>query len=65
MSAPSDPQQLDISAIAAEMERDPLSKALWENAQLRVMVRNMGDQNRALLDRVAELEQQKAPAGGS
>jgi hypothetical protein len=34
-----DPQQLDIGAVAAEMERDPLSKALFENAQLRVIVR--------------------------
>jgi len=49
------PQQLDINAIAAEMERDPLSKALWENAQLRVIVRQQAA-------RIDELEQ-KAPAG--
>lgn len=46
------PQQLDMSKVAAELERDPLSKALFENAQLKVLVRE-------LLDRIGELERQQ------
>lgn len=46
--------ELDIDEVAAEMNRDPLSKALFENAQLRVLLRRT-------VARVQELEQQKAP----
>jgi len=45
------PQQLALAQVAAEMERDPLAKALFENAQLKVLVRQ-------LLARVDQLEQQ-------
>lgn len=44
--------EIDINEVAAEMERDPLSKALWENAQLRVIVRQQAA-------RIEQLEQQK------
>lgn len=52
-------QQLEVNEIAAEMERDPLSKALWENAQYRVVIRKLQAQNQLLKERVAELERQK------
>ena len=52
-------QQLEVNEIAAEMERDPLSKALWENAQYRVIIRKLQAQNQLLKERVAELERQK------
>lgn len=52
-------QQLEVNEIAAEMERDPLSKALWENAQYRVIIRKLQAQNQLLKDRVGELERQK------
>jgi hypothetical protein len=53
-------QQLDVNEIAAEMERDPLSKALWENAQLRVLARKLQAREQLLRDRIAELERQKS-----
>lgn len=59
MSAPG--HQIDIGELAAEMERDPLSKALFENAQLKVIARQQAAQIQLLTERVAELEQQKAP----
>ena len=52
-------QQLEVNEIAVEMERDPLSKALWENAQYRVIIRKLQAQNQLLKERVAELERQK------
>lgn len=47
-------QNLDIDEVAAEMARDPLSKALFENAQYRVLLRQ-------LTRRIEQLEQQTAP----
>ncbi|HEX6969052.1 MAG TPA: hypothetical protein VF174_09620 [Micromonosporaceae bacterium] len=52
-------QQLEVHELAAEMERDPLSKALWENAQYRVIIRKLQAQNQLLKDRVDDLERQK------
>lgn len=43
------PAELDMSEVAEELNREPLSKALFENAQLRVLVRKLSA-------RVAELE---------
>lgn len=40
---------IDMSEVAEEMTRDPLSKALFENAQLRVLTRQLNA-------RVVELE---------
>jgi hypothetical protein len=48
-------QNLDIDEVAAEMNRDPLSRALFENAQYRVLIRRQAR-------RIEQLEQQKAPA---
>lgn len=47
---------IDMSEVAEEMTRDPLSNALFENAQLKVMVRR-------LHQRIAALEEQHSPAG--
>ncbi len=43
------PAGIDMSDVAEEMTRDPLSKALFENAQLRVLTRQLNA-------RVVELE---------
>lgn len=56
MTAPDPQQQLDVAEVAAVMERDPLSKALWELAQLKVMYAKQGAANQLLRERVAELE---------
>jgi hypothetical protein len=61
MTAPDESQQLDIAEVAAVMESDPLSKALFENAQLKVMLRKQTASNQLLLDRVRELETQRDP----
>jgi hypothetical protein len=58
MSSPNSSPQLDIAEVAAEMERDPLSKALFENAQLRVLARSLQAQNDELLARIDELTKQ-------
>lgn len=52
------PQQLDIGDIANEMESDPLSKALWERAQLKIVVRQFAAREQLLRERIAELETQ-------
>lgn len=57
MSAPDDlQQQIDVAEVAAVMERDPLSKALWELAQCKVMLAKQAAANQLLRDRVDELE---------
>ncbi|GAA0897678.1 hypothetical protein [Pseudonocardia zijingensis] len=60
--------QLDIAEVHAELESDPLSKALFERAQLRVIARQQAEQLRQqaeqiqlLTVRIDELERQKAP----
>lgn len=56
MTAPDDAQQLDIADVAAEMNADPLSKALFELAQCKVMIRKQSATLQLLRDRVTELE---------
>lgn len=58
MSAPDDLSQLDVSEVAAVMERDPLSKALFELAQCKVIIAKQAAQSQLLRDRIAELEGQ-------
>lgn len=58
MSAPDDLSQLDVSEVAAVMERDPLSKALFELAQCKVIIAKQSAQNQLLRDRITELEGQ-------
>jgi hypothetical protein len=36
-------QQIDFNDVVAEMSRDPLSKALLENAQMRVIIRQLSE----------------------
>lgn len=59
MSAPNDPNQLQFSEIAAELDSDPLSKALFERAQFKVVANKLQAQNELLRERVAELEGQR------
>lgn len=59
MTAPDDSQQLDIADVAAEMERDPLSKALFELAQCKVLIRKQAAQNQLFKDRIDELVNQR------
>lgn len=59
MSAPDDHQQIEIADVAAEMNADPLSKALFELAQYKVILRKQIAANELLKDRIAELEKQK------
>lgn len=63
MTAPDDAQQLDIAEVAAVMERDPLSKALWELAQCKVMIAKQSAANQLLTDRIAELEARERGEG--
>lgn len=58
MSAPDDLSQLDVSEVAAVMERDPLSKALFELAQCKVIIAKQAAQSQLLRDRITELEGQ-------
>lgn len=58
MTAPDDLSQLDVSEVAAVMERDPLSKALFELAQCKVIIAKQSAQNQLLRDRITELEGQ-------
>jgi len=51
--------QIQIAQIAAEMESEPLSRALWERAQYKVMAETFKAQNELLRARVDELERQK------
>jgi len=60
-AAPKGPQ-LDIADVHAELQSDPLSKALFERAQLKVIARQQAEQIQLLTARIAELERQKAPA---
>ncbi len=50
------PAGIDMSEVAEEMNREPLSRALFENAQLRVLTRQLNA-------RVMELETQQMAAG--
>lgn len=59
MTAPDDPQQLDIADVAAEMNADPLSKALFELAQCKVLLRKQSAFIQLQKDRIDELERQK------
>lgn len=56
MTAPDDLNQLDINDVAAVMERDPLSKALYELAQCKVIIAKQDARIRLLNDRIIELE---------
>lgn len=58
MSTPDDLSQLDVSEVAAVMERDPLSKALFELAQCKVIIAKLQAQNQLQRDRIVELEGQ-------
>lgn len=53
MTDPSDRIDIDMAEVAEEMTRDPLSNALFQNAQLKVLVRQQAR-------RIADLEAQKA-----
>jgi hypothetical protein len=59
VTAPDDAQQLDIADVAAEMNADPLSKALFELAQCKVMIRKQSAQMQLLRGRIDELERQR------
>lgn len=60
MTAPNDDSsQLQFAEIAAEMDSDPLSKALFERAQLKVLATKLQAQNELLRERVRELEGQR------
>lgn len=61
MTAPDDSQQLDIADVAAEMNADPLSKALFELAQCKVLIRKQSATIQLFKDRVDELERQHNP----
>lgn len=61
MTAPNDPESLDIADVAAEMNADPLSKALFELAQCKVLIRKQAAQNQLFKDRIDELERQRNP----
>lgn len=61
MTAPDDSQQLDIADVAAEMNADPLSKALFELAQAKVLLRKQSAAIQLLKDRIDELERQNKP----
>lgn len=61
MSTPDDDlSQLDINDVAAVMERDPLSKALYELAQCKVIIAKQDARIRLLKGRIDELEGQQA-----
>jgi hypothetical protein len=62
VSTPDISQQLDVSEVAAELERDStstLGSALWQKAQLSVIVRKQAAQLEILRDRVEELTKQR------
>lgn len=59
MTAPDDTESLDIADVAAEMNADPLSKALFELAQCKVIIRKQAATNQLYRDRIEELEKQK------
>jgi len=61
VTAPDDSQQLDIADVAAEMNADPLSKALFELAQAKVLLRKQSAAIQLLKDRIDELERQNKP----
>lgn len=54
-----DTQQLEFGEVAAEMANDPLSNALFENAQYRVLVRKLRARVQLLNDRIDELTKQR------
>jgi hypothetical protein len=64
VTAPDDSQQLDIADVAAEMNADPLSKALFELAQCKVMIRKQTAMIQILRDRIEELQGQHGEASG-
>jgi len=60
---PEEAPSLQIADIAAEMESDPLSRALCERAQYKILAtrfeaqaRTLAEQNQELLARIGELE---------
>lgn len=59
MSPIEDAQSLDIADVAAEMNNDPLSKALFELAQAKVIIRQMAARDQILTERISELEGQR------
>lgn len=59
MTAPDDSQQLDIADVAAEMNADPLSKALFELAQCKVLLRKQSATIQLFKSRIDELERQR------
>lgn len=60
-----DLSQLDISDVAAVMERDPLSKALYELAQCKVIIAKQDARIRMQGERIAELEERERATPGA
>lgn len=63
MNGLDDAQSLDIADVAAEMNNDPLSKALFELAQCKVIIRQMAARDQLLTERISELETQRSSEG--
>ena len=61
MTAPTpddDGQRLEFAELAAELNADPLSRALFERAQYKVLADKLAAQNALQRERIADLEAQ-------